>query len=69
MGSAGQTRRLTIDIEVASEPISGKLSVGGKQTEMFVGWTALAELLEEARTGTPSTGAKTGVSESGNGGE
>jgi hypothetical protein len=49
---------LTIDIEVGSEPISGQVDVGGKRTQTFVGWAALAELLEGARTGTASGGAK-----------
>lgn len=46
-----QTTRVTIDIDVGSDPISGHVDVAGTPTETFVGWSALAQLLEEARTG------------------
>jgi hypothetical protein len=51
MGSPRETARLTIAIDVASEPISGQVDLGGNRQQVFVGWTALAELLEEARMG------------------
>jgi hypothetical protein len=51
MSAARQTTRITIDVEVGSEPISGQVELPGKRTEAFVGWSMLAERLEEARTG------------------
>jgi hypothetical protein len=59
LGSARQTTRVTIDVNVGSEPISGQVDLCGKRTEAFVGWSTLAELLEEARMAVPCTGAKT----------
>jgi hypothetical protein len=59
MNSDVQTARVVIDIDVGSEPISGAIELGGTGTQRFVGWTALAELLERARTGTPPNAAKT----------
>jgi hypothetical protein len=69
VGSARQTARLTIHVEVGSKPISGDVDVDGKRTERFVGWTALAVLLEEARTTTECGGAKIAAPESAAGGE
>jgi hypothetical protein len=51
---AGSTTRLTIDIEVDSEPITGRVDIDGQLTRAFVGWTALADLIESARTDAPS---------------
>jgi hypothetical protein len=62
------TTRVTIDVDVGSDPISGHVDLGGR-TEMFVGWSELAELLEEARTGMPHGGAKTAAPESASGGD
>jgi hypothetical protein len=58
VGSARQTTRVIVDIEVGSEPISGQVDAAGKRTELFVGWSTLAELLEEARSGKPHGGDK-----------
>jgi hypothetical protein len=69
VGAAAETTRVTIDVEVGSEPISGQLDLAGKRTELFVGWSALAELLEEARTGMPDTGGKAAAPESATGGD
>jgi hypothetical protein len=44
---------VVIDVDVGSEPISGEALVPGKQTQAFVGWAVLAEILEEARTDIP----------------
>jgi hypothetical protein len=49
-----ESTRVTIDVDVGSDPISGHIRVAGRSTETFVGWSALAELLEQARAGTPS---------------
>jgi hypothetical protein len=54
-----QTTRVTIDLDVGSDPISGQLDVAGRPTETFVGWSALAEILEEARAGLLGSGART----------
>jgi hypothetical protein len=54
--SARQTTRVIVDVEVGSDPISGHADVEGKRTERFVGWTALAVLLEAARTSTSCGG-------------
>jgi hypothetical protein len=59
VGAAAQTTRVTIDVEVGSEPIAGQADLAGKRTELFVGWSTLAELLEEARTGISDSGART----------
>jgi hypothetical protein len=61
--------RVTIDVEVGSEPIAGQVEFAGKRTERFVGWSTLAELLEEARRGIPESGAKTVAPEHATGGE
>jgi hypothetical protein len=61
--------RVTIDVDVGSEPISGQVDLAGKRTEMFVGWATLAELLEEARVGVPCSRAKTVAPEQATGGE
>jgi hypothetical protein len=58
MAPARQTAHVTIDVEVGSEPISGHASIDGERTERFVGWTALAVLLEAARSSTSCGGAK-----------
>jgi hypothetical protein len=68
MGSAPQTTRLTIEVEVGSDPIAGQVDLDGKRTERFVGWTALAMLLEEARTRTECGGAKAVSREAADGG-
>jgi hypothetical protein len=57
VGSARQTTRVTIDVNVGSEPISGQVDLAGKRTEAFVGWSMLADLLEEARVGMQSSTA------------
>ena len=53
-----RTTRVTIDVDVGSDPISGYVDVAGRSTEAFVGWSALAELLEEARAGLVGGGAR-----------
>ena len=68
MVATRQTTRITIDVDVGSEPISGQLELAGKRTELFVGWSALAELLEEARAGVPDSGAETLAPENATGG-
>jgi hypothetical protein len=60
------TTRVTIDIDVGSEPIAGQVDLAGARREMFVGWSELAELLEEARAGMPRDAATAAVSESEN---
>ena len=40
------TRRLIIEIEVDSEPVSGRILIGPDPERTFVGWTALAGLIE-----------------------
>jgi hypothetical protein len=69
VGAAGQTTRVTIDVDVGSEPISGQVNLAGKRTEMFVGWSALAEFLEEARMGVQYSGAKIVAPEHATGGK
>ena len=49
--AAATTSRVMIELEVRSEPIRGLLQVARSQRVRFVGWSELAELLEEARTG------------------
>jgi hypothetical protein len=53
-----ETTRVTIDIDVGSDPISGSVDIPGGRAEPFVGWSALAELLEEARAGMASRYAR-----------
>jgi hypothetical protein len=50
MGIPGKTTRVTIDVDIGSEPISGQVELDGRRTTAFVGWSALTELIEEART-------------------
>jgi hypothetical protein len=49
-GLVTQTTRITIDIDAGSDPISGHIMLPGRATTVFVGWSALAGLLEAART-------------------
>jgi hypothetical protein len=52
------TRRLIIEVEVDSEPISGRILIDPDPERTFVGWTALAGLIEaeHRHTGDELTG-------------
>jgi hypothetical protein len=59
------TRHLELAIEVDSDPISGLVSNGNRQSQPFIGWIELVAAIEAARSslalvGTPGeTGVKT----------
>ena len=47
-GRSAQTRVLTLEIDLDSDPISGRVSEGGAPGGQFVGWLGLARALELA---------------------
>jgi hypothetical protein len=51
------TTHLELAIEVDSDPISGSVSNGNRQSQPFVGWIELVAAIEAARSSaTPVTG-------------
>jgi hypothetical protein len=52
------TTHLELAIEVDSDPISGSVSNGNRQSQPFIGWIELVAAIEAARSSaTPATSA------------
>jgi hypothetical protein len=53
--AAGQMLRLTIELDPAGEPITGRIECAGRPTQPFRGWLELSHRLEHLRVDASAT--------------
>lgn len=49
-GSDGAVIRVSLEVDLDTEPIAGTVEVAGRSPISFVGWIRLASFLEDLRT-------------------
>jgi hypothetical protein len=57
MSTEATPRRLSIELQRDSEPITGRIADPAGRSERFSGWLELIAALERARTGEPGSGS------------